>query len=192
MKFASGIKHVDVATPKSIAGPCHVVRVFSQWPSVFASPRLYQLLNIYNPATIDRFHMTTHTTLSAAAPAPQAQPRLEPRFQWHRHSCLPRGTRGLCAVAWPGGPRLATPSASLPVHVLIANLELEFYLSVRKPNTLEIPNRKFLTISNHFSQSFGFSLRNSSFASRHWSSVTHASLLIYGSAIKTPPNPLKT
>ena len=172
LKFASGIKHVDVATPKSIAGPCHVVRVFSQRPSAFASPRLYQLLNIYNPATIDRFHMTTQATLSAAAPAPWAQPCLE----WHRHSCLPRGTRGLCAVARPGGPRLATPSASLPVHVLIANLELEFYLSGRKLNTLEIPNRKFLTISNHFSQSFGFSLRNSSLASRHWSSVTHANL----------------
>jgi len=84
-----------------------VFQACSQRPSAFASPRLYQLLNIYNPATIDRFHMTTQRPLSAAAPASKAQPCLK----WHRHSCL-------CAVAGPGSPRLATPSTSLPVHVL--------------------------------------------------------------------------
>jgi hypothetical protein len=147
-----------------------VLQVFSRCPSAFASPRLYQLLNIYNPATIDRFHMTTQTTLSAAAPAPQEEPRL----LWHRHSCLPRGTRGLCTVARPR-TQVSEAAASLPskfliandnptrivilsdqrvskglrsqsLLVLMANLELEFNLSHRKLSPLQIPNRKFLAI----------------------------------------------
>src|SRR3984957_9909573 len=78
--------------------------------------------------------MTTQRPLSAAAPASKAQPCLK----WH--SCL-------CAVAGPVSPRLATPSTSLPVHVLIANLELKLNLTHRKLNPLRISNRKFLTIS---------------------------------------------
>jgi hypothetical protein len=204
LKFASGIKHVDVATPKSVAGPQHVFQVFSQWPPAFASPALlYQLLNIYNPATIYRFHMTTQRPLSAAAPAPPAQSRLAPgfarRIQWHRfilslegHSCLPRGgpqpTKSLRAVAKPGTQPIEA-AAALPVYVLIANLELEFNPSHRKLSPLEIPNRKFLTISNHFSQPFA-SLRSSSLITHH--SPLIPAFLIHGAAIKIPPNPLKT
>jgi len=178
VKFASGIKHVDVATPKSIAGPCHVVRVFSQWPSVFASPRLYQLLNIYNPATIDRFHMTTHTTLSAAAPAPQAQPRLESRFQWHRHSCLPRGTRGLCAVARHGTHPIKA-AASRAVQTLIANARLALSATHSKISPLQIPNRERMAISRIASQAPNLLFaahRPSSLATRHCSFATHPSL----------------
>jgi len=157
--------------------------------------QFYQLLNILIPATIIRFHMTTQRSLSAATPAPHEEPRL----QWHRftlsfegHSCLPRGTKGLCAVAGPGSPRPATPSTSLPVQVLIAsdnptrivilsdqreskglpqslqlliaNLELKLNLSHRKLNPLKIPNRKFLTISRIASL---FAARHSSLATRH-------------------------
>src|ERR1700751_195916 len=99
--------------------------------------------------------MTTQTTLSAATPGPQEEPRL----QWHRHPCL-------CAVAGPGSPRLATASTSLPLHVLIANLELRLNLSHRKLNPLKIPNRKFLTISR-VAVLPPFRLRGSSFATRH-------------------------
>ena len=171
LKFASGIKHVDVATPKSIADPGQ------------CSDRLqlYQLLNTPIPATITRFHMTAQTTLSAAAPAPQEEPRL----QWHRHSCL-------CAVAGPGSPRLATPSTSLPVNVLIANLELKLNLSHRKLNPLKIPNRKFLTIFETLFTAVRSSppAHHKSLPTRHSSPIPP--FLIHGTAIKTPPNPLKT
>jgi len=182
----------------------------------FRQPRLYQLLNIYNPATIDRFHMTTQRPLSAAAPAPWAQPCLE----WHRHSCLPRGTRGLCAVAKPR-TQPTEAAASLPSKfliandnptrivilsdqreskglpsqsppLLIANLELEFHLSHRKLSPLQIPNRKFLTIFESL-----LTAARSSPPSSSRTPITHRSslmpaFLIHGSAIKTPPNPLKT
>jgi hypothetical protein len=175
LKFASGIKHVDVTTPKSIANP----------GTCFDSFQFYQLLNTPILATIARFHMTTQWSLSAAAPASRGQIRLEPRFarrlQWHRRS-------GLCAIAKPGTQPIEA-AASLPVHVLIANLELEFNPSHRKLSPLEIPNRKFLTISNHFSQPFA-SLRSSSLITHH--SPLIPAFLIHGAAIKIPPNPLKT
>ena len=136
----------------------------------------YQLLNIAIPATIARFHMTTQRSLSAAAPAHWRQIRLEPQFarrMWHRHSCLPRGTKGLCAVAGPGTQPIEA-AASLPVHVLIANLELEFHLSHRKLSSLKIPNRKFLAISRIAFASFLIS--SSPLVTHHRSSVTHPNL----------------
>ncbi len=168
------INTVDVATPKSVAGPADV-------PTAF---QFYQLLNTPIPATIIRFHMMTQRSLSAAVPASKTQPRLK----WHWHSCLPKGTKGLCAVAGPCGPRLPSPSTSPPSQFLIANLELEFHLSHRKLSPLRIPNRKFLTISriaSHDLQIFA-----SQPITNHSSLIT--AFLIYGSAIKTPPNPLKT
>ena len=138
----------------------------------FRHPRLYQLLNIYNPATIDRFHMTTHTTLSAAAPAPQAQPRLEPRFQWHRHSCLPRGTRGLCAVARHGTHPIKG-AASRAVQTLIANARLALSATHSKISPLQIPNRERMAISSNRFAGPESSLRSSSSLI-----ARHSSLLI--------------
>ena len=129
--------------------------------------QFYQLLNTPVPATITRFHMTTQTTLSAAAPAPQEEPRL----QWHRHSCL-------CAVAKPR-TQLIEAAASLRFKFLIANLELEFHLSHRKLNPLEIPNRKFLTIF----ESLLTAVRSSPASS---SPITHHSLLITDPSLSNP------
>ena len=140
--------------------------------------QFYQLLNNTIPATITRFHMTTQTTLSAAAPAPQEEPRL----QWHRHSCL-------CAVAKPRTQPIEA-AASLRFKFLIANLELEFHLSHRKLNPLEIPNRKFLTIFESRPSDLLLPAHHQSLITRHSSPIP--AFLIHGTAIKTPPNPLKT
>jgi hypothetical protein len=167
-------------------------------PPTALADHLYRLLNVYNSATIDRFHMTTQRPLSAATPAPQAQPRLAPRFarrhQWHRftlslegHSCLPRGgaqpTKGLGAVARPR-TQPTEPAASLPSKSLIANPELKFHLSLLRINDLKFPNRKFSTILDPCSAP-NFSL----LATSH-SPLATASL-IHGSAIKTPRNTFK-
>jgi hypothetical protein len=155
--------------------------------------QFYQLLNTLIPATITRFHMTTQTPLSAAAPAPQEEPRL----QWHRHSCL-------CAVAKPRTQPIEA-AASLPsnfliandnptrivilsdqreskglrsqsLQLLIANLELEFHLSHRKLNPLEIPNRKFLTIFGSLLTAVRSSPPNSSRTTDHSPLITDPSL----------------
>ena len=73
-------------------------------------------------------------------------------LQWHRparrggHSCLPRGTKGLCASAAPGIPRLPHTAASLSLKILIANLELEFGLTHTKLSPLRISNRKYFAV----------------------------------------------
>jgi hypothetical protein len=46
------------------------------------------------------------------------------RFQWHRHSCLPRGMKGLRAVAKPLPQQRAKATLSLPSKFLIANPRL--------------------------------------------------------------------
>jgi len=153
--MSSVIEHVDVTTGKSVASP----------GTCFACRQFYQLLNIPIPATITRFHMTTQSSLSAAAPASRTQACLK----WHRHSCLR-------AVAGPETPRLATPSTSLPVHVLIANLELKLDLTHRKLNPLKIPNRKFLTIFKSLPTAHRSSLRSPSQITHHSSPVTHPTL----------------
>ena len=103
--------------------------------------------------------MMTRTSLSAAIRANKGNPRL----QWHRHSCLPRGGRrqpkGLCAVPlWQPlrtwlPHRIATlkHQEEAEAHVashkfLIANPELEFNVSPIRINDLKFSNRKFSAI----------------------------------------------
>jgi hypothetical protein len=69
------------------------------------------------------------------------------RFQWHRHSCLPRGTKGLCAVAKPLPQQRAKATLSLPSKFLIANPRLTLRVSPIRICKLKISNRKFSTIS---------------------------------------------
>ena len=70
----------------------------------------------------------------------------EGMVQWHRHSCLPRGTKGLCVFAEPKTRRIAHTGASLASEILIANPRLKFELSCTKESLLEIPNRKYIAI----------------------------------------------
>ena len=65
------------------------------------------------------------------------------RIQWHRHSCSPRGTKGLCAFIKPSTQRVAHRVTSQPGQLLIANLELKLHSTHRKTSPLKIPNRKF-------------------------------------------------
>ncbi len=142
----------------------------------------YALSKIQISATIVRFYMTTQSRLSAATPASWEPPRLKfqfaPRIQWHRHSCL-------CAVAWPGSPRLADPSASLAFQALIANARLESRTTHKRISPLQIPNRERMGVSRIASEK---ALLQAS--SRALSLI--ATFLIYGGAIKHPPNSLKT
>jgi hypothetical protein len=69
------------------------------------------------------------------------------RFQWHRHSCLPRGTKGLCVVAKPMTQQIADATLSLPAKFLIANPRLTLRVSPIRICKLKISNRKFSTIS---------------------------------------------
>jgi hypothetical protein len=85
--------------------------------------------------------MATQTTLSAAPPL-----HPEPRTQWHRHSCLPREPKGLCAVAKPRTEQLAGLAASQPAKILIANARLGFRLSHSKRGLLKISNRERIAI----------------------------------------------
>ena len=140
--------------------------------------------------------------------------------KWHRlarhggHSCLPRGTKGLCAVAEAGTRRLAHHVASLARDFLIANLELEFGASGRKQGLGPKSNRKYFAIF-HLAFSACEGRRNltrrssvtgmglgmvpqvnrtgrSACATEFPSLVTGHSplvtLLIHGGAIKTPRN----
>jgi hypothetical protein len=103
--------------------------------------------------------MTTQKSPSAATRAQRknsarsSSSRHTRQVQWHRHSCLPRGTKGLCAFAGPRIPTMARTTASLASKspeprelFLIANPRLEFRLSHRKHSPLKIPNRKFIAI----------------------------------------------
>src|SRR5580704_13293574 len=72
--------------------------------------------------------MTKKTTLSD-----------EEMVRWQRHSCL-------CSFAAPRIQRVSDTIQSRDAEFLIANLELEFELSHRKQNPLEISNRKYFTI----------------------------------------------
>jgi hypothetical protein len=107
--------------------------------------------------------MMTKTSLSAATSAsPVAQrvysapqrcleaastlARDARRFQWHRHSCLPRGMKGLRAVAKPLPQQRAKATLSLPSKFLIANPRLTLRLSPIRICKLKISNRKFSTI----------------------------------------------
>ena len=155
-----------------------------------------------NRATIARFYMMTQTSLSAAAPASQGYFRLARRIKWHRftlslegHSCLPRGTKGLCAVAKPGTQPIEA-AASLPVHVLIANLELESHLTHRKLSPLRNPNRKFSRVLREPWRIESFSMRLQSLTRKGRRANPHAGgrspmtpFLIHGSAIKSQRNP---
>jgi hypothetical protein len=68
------------------------------------------------------------------------------RFQWHRHSCLPRDTKGLRVVAKPLPQQRENAALSLPSKFLIANPRLTLRLSPIRICKLKISNRKFSTI----------------------------------------------
>jgi hypothetical protein len=68
------------------------------------------------------------------------------RFQWHRHSCLPRGMKGLRAVAKPLPQQRAKATLSLPSKFLIANPRLTLRVNAIRICELKISNRKFSTI----------------------------------------------
>src|SRR4029077_11211263 len=89
--------------------------------------------------------MMTQSPLSAAAPASRGYLCHAARLQWHRHSCLPRGTKGPCAFITEQSSRPWLPrhialnklQRRAEVHptqtkFLIANLELEFSLTCLK------------------------------------------------------------
>jgi hypothetical protein len=104
------------------------------------------------------------------------------------HSCL-------CAVAKPGA-RPIEAAASLPVNVLIANLELEFQLTHRKPGPLRISNRKFSQVLRAPWRIESFSMRLHTLARQGRRDNPHAegtspatAFLIHGSAIKSQRNP---
>jgi hypothetical protein len=98
-------------------------------------------------------------TKAAALKGGATREKAARRSQWHRHSCLPRGTKGRCEFAKPGTPRLADPMASVardfpwPPWRLIANLELEFPATRRKQSlrlkspAAVVANRKYFAIS---------------------------------------------
>ena len=90
-------------------------------------------------ATLARFYMTMHATLSAATPAPRVHSRLSRRSQWHRHSCP-------CAFAKSMTPRMAYAALSAAADFLIANARLEFNVSHSKQNLLKISNRERIAI----------------------------------------------
>jgi hypothetical protein len=107
----------------------------------------------------------TKTSLSAATwPSPRAQraysapqsrlaansilARDARRVRWHRHSCLPRGTKGLCAVARPQPQQIAEATLSLLSKILIANPRLTLHVNRIRISDLKISNRKFSTISH--------------------------------------------
>jgi hypothetical protein len=87
-----------------------------------ASIANFTYANLKHCATMDRFIMTTHTTLSAAR-----------RAGWMDRPLVARVLRR----------QTPTPTTAL----LIANLELEFIVSDRKTSSLKIPNRKKNAIS---------------------------------------------
>jgi hypothetical protein len=68
-------------------------------------------------------------------------------IQWHRHSCLPRGTKGLCTVAKPLPQQRAEATLSLPSKFLIVNPRLTLRVSPIRICKLKISNHKFSTIS---------------------------------------------
>jgi len=114
--------------------------------------------------------MTTQTPLSAAAPAPQEEPRL----QWHRHSCLcavaktrtqpteaaaslrfkflianDNPTRIVILSDQRESKDLPSRSRSLKLfspRFLIANLELEFLATRTKRGLLRFSNRKKIAV----------------------------------------------
>ena len=103
--------------------------------------------------------MLTQTLLSAARSARRGEKHpmlmqrcaatrhaVAGRIQWHRHSCSPRGTKGLCAFAKPTTQRVAHRVTSHPSQLLIANLELKLHSTHRKTSPLKIPNRKYSSI----------------------------------------------
>ena len=85
--------------------------------------------------------------------------------------------------------------ASLPVNVLIANLELEFHLTHRKLSPLKIPNRKFSRVLRAPRRIASFSARLHSLARKGRRANPHAevtpmtAILIHGTAIKSQRNP---
>src|SRR3984957_8106974 len=104
------------------------------------------------------------------------------RIQWHRHSCSPRGTKGLCAFAKPTTQRVAHRVTSHPSQLLIANLELKLHSTHRKTSPLKISNRKYSSIFRRSDQD-----RRPERTQRAEARFLHA-FLIHGSAIKTPAN----
>ena len=90
-------------------------------------------------ATLARFYMTMHATLSAATPAPRVHSRLSRRSQWHRHSCP-------CAFAKSMTPRMAYAALSAAADFLIAN-GLRFFIRVftrwRKKRGLQPVRRRY-------------------------------------------------
>jgi len=113
--------------------------------------------------------MKTQTTLTAATWASPEEHRVdsEPQrylgggssrarcvggIQWHRHSCLPTGTKGLCAFVKPRLRRIEavaslSPEIPWPPWQPIANLELESKLSAIRISDLKFSNRKYSAIS---------------------------------------------
>jgi hypothetical protein len=71
------------------------------------------------------------------------RPACPNRTQWHRQSYLPRGTKGLCAVAKPWTQRLANAAASLSAHHHFSNRDTAIRISPnrRHCNSFPISNR---------------------------------------------------
>jgi hypothetical protein len=86
-------------------------------------------------ATVERFYMTTKTTLSDEEMAERGT-----------HSCSPRATRSLCAFAAPSVRGRSNTVPSPDGEFLIANPELEFESNHRKQSLLRISNRKYFAI----------------------------------------------
>jgi len=67
---------------------------------------------------------------------------ISPSPKRHRHSCLPRSTKGLCAVARPRiPPTVAVTSLPSSFQNLIETPRLEFPATTRKLSPLPISNR---------------------------------------------------
>jgi hypothetical protein len=84
------------------------------------------------------------------------------------------------------------------LHLLIANLELEFHLTQRKTSSLRIPNRKFLRVlcarwpSDNFYMDLQTLTRKGRLANpQAEGNLSPTPFLIHGGAIKTPRNPFK-
>ena len=123
----------------------------------------------HNGATITRFYIMTQTSLSSAALQYRGGPPL-----WAAPVQRDESVRN--SSFQPQASSFQKPWPPCGGH-LIADLELEFYLTHRKLSPLRNPNRKFSSLLYLFTND--------------QSRVTSHRFLIHGSAIKTPRKPFK-
>ena len=93
------------------------------------------------------------------------------RDKWHRHSCLPRGTTGLCAVHEAWDSPASTPVASLPRDFHLASGSRTAPELTRRPSVVEMVLDRVAQVKR---------------TGRSACATEGQGFLIHGGAIKTP------